>query len=296
MKKAKIAFSLLGLSSTLMITGLPLITSCSTSNNIRNNNNVNVNTPVKQNASLFMTSSNPINGQIYCETDDTYNTVKICAGPELFEESDFDCKDITFNEEVNIGGKTYTLIDIDDMAFNTLPDKKPRIVGTVKFNRSLKGIGKAAFANQDQVTKYDFSDLVTSTGIVLSEDAFRLNDNLETIVFGDNLTNLSIGKQTFYECVKLNDIHFPRGLTTLDNQAFEGCSGLTKVTFASEDKGAVENMTIGTDVFKNTSLKTVSVPKGMKDTYQAKLGSVLPEGCTIDDGYKPTPTPSENNT
>ena len=298
MKHTKIAFSLLGLSSALTLTTLPLITSCTTSNIVRNN--IKADEIVKGNASNFLTSNNPISGDIYYKSEEytyqetTVRTISLYSDQEEFI-SNVECNDVTFNNDITIDSKTYTLTDIRDMAFSTLPEEA-KIHGYVKFNKSIKSIGYGAFNNQDQVTKYDFTNAKLSAGISIGKNAFHQNKALTTVVMDDNLaSNVSFGEACFEGCNKLTAMHFPRGTNAIGKEAFKDCESLSEVTFANEDTSAVRSLKdfIGTDVFKNcSSLKQIYVPKGTIDAYQYALNDILPSGCTIKDSYDPTPTPS----
>ena len=285
-KTIKKALSLLGIQTTIAIASLPAIVCSSKVYS-------NVSETLSTDASKFLEGTS-VSGTVYYQIEG--NNIKICADNDPTLPPDVEGTNVTFKDSISLNSNaSYTLIEIMRNAFSTIPDNEQMVRGSVKFKKSLKSIGQAAFSNQNKVTSYDFSNIVSSTGINIGEGAFNANTGLTTVKFGDNMLNLAINKNAFSGCSSLNNIIFPKGLTVLGDSSFKGCLSLSKITFSCQDVDAIKAMSVGTDVFKNcNNLKTVSVPTGMIDTYYNKLKDILPDKSIYDDGYTPTPDPKED--
>lgn len=102
---------------------------------------------------------------------------------------------------------------------------------------SVTLIGESAFANCMALTSVVIPNSVTSIG----DRAFYVNpylgysnhrgSSLVSVTIGNSV--VLIGKQAFQECSKLTNIIIPNSVTTIDDNAFYGCSSLVSVTIGS---------------------------------------------------------------
>lgn len=86
----------------------------------------------------------------------------------------------------------------------------------------------------------------------------------------------AIGRSAFAHCEKLRSVVIPDSVTTVDMQAFLGCSGLTKISLPKDLKA------VGYAAFRDCAeLETVSLPEGLRhiDDYAfkncAKLHNII---------------------
>ena len=286
-KSLKIAFSLLGLSSTLLVTSVPLVTSCTTSTNRSSVILKDEEEPIEGNASDFI---NNATGKVWYTIDG--NNITISGDPSMIT-MDVTGTDIEFIDEPNIDGKTYYLTEIGNLTFKKLPVYTGKFTGSVTFNKSLSVIGNGAFQGQSEVTKYDFSKITPSFGISIGESAFYKNTSLTEVKTGDNLSsNVIFGTNCFEQCLKLSTMNFPTGTHTIDDYAFKDCSTLSTVTFANTDTSSIEAMNIGNGIFDGcTSLTKIQVPTNTKSSYEKIFAGKLPENVIIEESYTPTPPP-----
>lgn len=82
----------------------------------------------------------------------------------------------------------------------------------------------------------------------------------------------SIGAYTFYKRSNLTDISFPNTITSIENNAFEECTGLTSITIPSGT-----TITNATSMLKKcTSLTSLTIEEGNNDT----VPSYMCDNCT----------------
>ena len=92
-----------------------------------------------------------------------------------------------------------------------------------------------------------------------------LINGCKSTVIPDSLT--SIGNQAFYGCTGLTSVTIPDSVTSIGNQAFYGCTGLTSVTIPD---GVT---TIGLWAFyRCTGLTSVSIPDSVTSIGKYSLG------------------------
>ena len=120
------------------------------------------------------------------------------------------------------------------------------------FNESPIRYGYSAFYNQPNLTKVTISSTVTEIPAYL----FYKNASL-------TLTSLpkvkKIGASAFQDCSKLTTLNLGQDLQVVGNDAFNGCSNVTKLTFPDA------TTTIGARAFQNCSSVTeVTVGKELK--------------------------------
>ena len=144
------------------------------------------------------------------------------------------------------------------------------LAGTVNLSGTAE-IGSEAFAGCSNITGVTFGNSLRSIG----RDAFQNCTLLNTVVFptggsgyniGDyafssaplgSMASLdlkkatSIGKESFSGRTAINTIELGSGLTAIGEKAFDGCTGLTSVTFPT-----THTYTIGDRAFIDTALTT----------------------------------------
>ena len=99
----------------------------------------------------------------------------------------------------------------------------------------------------------------------------------------------TIGKNAFFNCKKLKKVTIPKGILTVSNSAFEGCSGLTDVTIAAKTINAkafaeCKNLkavkmeegvtTIQGMAFANTQISAVTIPSTLTTAGTTKEGTI----------------------
>ena len=101
------------------------------------------------------------------------------------------------------------------------------------------GLGYVAFTIPDHVEN-------------ILNHAFYLNDNIESIIFGKNVSK--VGFEAFKGCVKLDDVQLNETLFELEKYSFSGCTNLTAITLP-------ENLSIvGENSFtKCTKLREITI-------------------------------------
>ena len=84
------------------------------------------------------------------------------------------------------------------------------------------------------------------------------------------LTVTSIGNNAFYGCSGITSVTIPETVTSIGDKAFLGCSGLTGITFPSSVTS------IGDNTFRNcTGLTSVTIPSSVRS-----IGSYAFNGCS----------------
>ena len=126
------------------------------------------------------------------------------------------------------------------------------IDGSYPFEDYQKKYGYSAFYNQSKLAKVTISSTVTEIPAYL----FYKNASL-------TLTSLpkvkKIGASAFQDCSKLTTLNLGQDLQVVGNDAFNGCSNVTKLTFPNA------TTTIGARAFQNCSSVTeVTVGKSLK--------------------------------
>ena len=108
-------------------------------------------------------------------------------------------------------------------------------------------------SGNNTVFRVTIPDGVVSIGVM----AFYSCDYLESVALGNTLRKIEMGAFAF--CSRLVSLHVPAGVTDIRHEAFYGCTGLLRVTFAGS---GVKR--IGARTFKNcASLASISLPDGL---------------------------------
>ena len=108
----------------------------------------------------------------------------------------------------------------------SIPDKffmESKHLKSIMLPKSLKAIGKNAFAYCDGLTTIEFPDELRTIG----EYAFYQCYGLTGIDFPVGLK--TIERRAFAECTGLTIVDFPEGLETIGEGAFHSCEGLTAI-------------------------------------------------------------------
>ena len=115
-----------------------------------------------------------------------------------------------------------------------------------------------AFTNCPKLTQIFIPSSIVNWG----SEIFK-NSGLQKVTLGDNLQ--SIGKAAFRYADKLEDVFIPSNLSVIENNAFEDCTSLHKLSFEKLTTNAIGMLThIGAEAFKGcTSLQEVSLPNGL---------------------------------
>ncbi len=131
---------------------------------------------------------------------------------------------------------------------------------------SVTNIGLGAFNNCTSLTTLYFNATNCTTMGSNNESVFasytyhdgyygyRAGDNttLNTVVFGDNVTN--IPAYAFRNCTALNNVTIPSSVTSIGESAFYGCSSLASVNIPNSVT------TIGACAFKECGVTSLTIP------------------------------------
>ena len=149
--------------------------------------------------------------------------------------------DITIPSLVKNNGITYSVISIDDGAFDYCDSLTSIIIPN-----GVTSIGDAAFSGCDSLVSVTIPDSVISIG----ENAFSGCERLSSVMIPDNVTFIGdcafiscgltsviipdsvtfMGDAVFAGCIYLKSVTIGNGVTTIGQQAFDGCDSLTSVT------------------------------------------------------------------
>ena len=125
-------------------------------------------------------------------------------------------------------------------------------LNNVLLPKTLKKLGKMAFANNPYLVKADISCLMTK----IKDRMFENCVNLKEVMFSNTINKLGIG--VFKNCKKLNKLELPEHLKVIETNAFWGCEGLKKVDFNDELE------VINDYAFGDTKLVAVDLPDSLK--------------------------------
>lgn len=93
----------------------------------------------------------------------------------------------------------------------------------------------------------------------ISQGALRSNTKLKNFNFLGDCDLTTIGAGAFQNLNQLQEFHFPKGVTGIGNNAFNGCTAMTTATFADD---AVIS-TIGAGAFADCGLTSIDIPKSV---------------------------------
>ena len=234
------------------------------------------------------TSSPSYSGDIIIPERIIYNstTYKVTTiGDSAFS----DCDNLTSvtipNSVTTIEG--YAFYNCEGLTSVTIPNGVTTIEGyafsyctgltSVTIGNSVTTIGKNAFYNCNGLTSVTIPSSVTTIG----ENAFLYCNGLTEINVNDNnkeyssidgvLYNKDVSELICYPCgMPLNSFSIPNSVTTIEGNAFAGCTGLTSVTMGNSVT------TIGENAFHYCdNLTSVTIPSSV-----TTIGDSAFAGCT----------------
>ena len=140
--------------------------------------------------------------------------------------------------------------NIGDYAFENCSE-----LATIAFDDASKlvYIGQEAF---DGTIWFANADEVIRLGSIL----YRVKDSFAgSYEISNDIT--VIAKGAFYECDNLTAVTIPASVTTIMDNAFDGCSSLASVSFT----GNSQLTTIGSSAFAYTYISSIHIPAGVTD-------------------------------
>lgn len=155
---------------------------------------------------------------------------------------------------------------IDNSAFRNCTNLKTSLPA------NLKEIYSGAFASCKSITNIVFpkgiekietgafsdigiTELNLPNDIPLSNSMFESCAMLKKATFADGIT--LIPNSFLRNCTSLEIVNIPESVTKIDDSAFRGCTSLQNIVLPQNLK------TMGSDVFRNTGLKTLEIPQSL---------------------------------
>lgn len=211
---------------------------------------------------------------------------------------------LTIPQSVNIGGTTYSVVSIDDDAFNSCNGLTSIIIPN-----TVTAIGDWAFADCSNITSISIGTAVTTIG----DYCFRNCNSLTSINLPNQLSNIgdaaflgctnlvslsipnsvcAIGSWAFYNCSSLNSINIPSSISIINNYTFYNCNSLTSLSIgnlvstigdhAFDGCGNLSTISIGNHVisignyafYGCGSLSSISIPNSV-----VSIGDYAFSGC-----------------
>ena len=122
-------------------------------------------------------------------------------------------------------------------------------IGSVSAWQPLVNLTKVTFAPNSQIE-------------YIGKSAFAFDktvaSKLETVDFGTPVNPFEIGETAFQYCIALESITLPANLKSIAGSAFNSCTNLKTVNFAS---GTTKLESIGTSAFQNTAITEITFPE-----------------------------------
>jgi fibronectin type 3 domain-containing protein/PKD repeat protein len=144
--------------------------------------------------------------------------------------------------------------------------------GTLTLPASLPTVSSQAFYGCGNITAIAFSEGLLSIG----SEAFTSCSSLGTLALPDSLDYIE--RSAFSYCYNLESVIFGSGLQRFNSDSqFYGCSKLTEMVF----KPATPPTATANALSSLLSLKTIYVYPDSLASYQAALGSSLPDGASF---------------
>ena len=149
---------------------------------------------------------------------------------------------------------------------------------SITIDNGVASIGSWAFSNCSGLTEIHITDLAAWCNINGLYELMEYESNNKKLYLGEKfVTDLvipdgvtSIGDNAFSNCNGLTSVTIPDSVTSIGRSAFSGCSGLTSVTIGN---GVTS---IGSDAFSGCNgLTSVTIPNNV-----ASIGVCAFSGCT----------------
>ncbi|MGM9713256.1 MAG: leucine-rich repeat protein [Prevotella sp.] len=160
---------------------------------------------------------------------------------------------ISIPETVEIDGETYKVTSIASEAF-----KENGTIESVALPRSLREIGRAAFAGCKSLTEVSISKEEKRCKV-----ASATCSKIRRASYSAEPGGMRIGEEAFEGCLALRSVTIPGTTTEIGDNVFDGCKSLTDVTCEAFRCPAVRE-------FGNfpISSATLTVPAGVEETYR----------------------------
>ena len=153
---------------------------------------------------------------------------------------------VTFKEPSSLKSLQQRCFDGDSKITSlTLPSSLENL--TYWSLRGMSGLKEIIVPNGSQLT--------TLPGACLEN-----TNNLEAFTFQGSTKLTTIGPGVFQNKTKLNNFDIPASVTTIAANAFQGCSGLTDLSFAENS----QIQTIKAGAFSDCGVKSIDIPESVK--------------------------------
>ena len=172
-----------------------------------------------------------VNGIYYKVTSDA--TVSVTYRGNNYESySNEYSGNVVIPSTVRYSGKEYSVTSIGDDAF-----RKCSGLESVTIPNSVKSIGWYAFSDCFGLTSVHISDIAAwcnidfgfsiSNPLYYAHHLYLNGEEVKDLVIPNSVT--SIGEEAFYKCSGLTSVTIPNSVTSIGNDAFRDCSSLRKV-------------------------------------------------------------------
>lgn len=141
----------------------------------------------------------------------------------------------------------------------------------------VTGLYYTVLSSKATITGWDGTGALTipdklggNTVSTIKFNAFK-DKNLTSVTF--NTSSLATIGSSAFRNTNLTSIDIPSTVTTIGNNAFDGCTELTRVTFSNASNSGFTS--IGNYLFRNTALEEVDIPVNI-----TSIGDGAFDGCT----------------